>query len=47
MLGFAVRLAAILLAGWLLVELVHSFKKGGEHTQEEQRTPLPNAKSAQ
>ena len=38
MLGYALRLAIILLAGWLLVELVHSFHStpnAGEHKEEQ------------
>jgi hypothetical protein len=43
MLGYALRLALILVAGWMLVELVYSFHstpKEGEHKEEQQRTPL-------
>jgi len=47
MLGYALRLVVILLAGWLLVELVYGFHswnpKAGDHMGEPQRVPLPNA----
>jgi hypothetical protein len=49
-LGYALRLAVIVLAGWLLVELVYSFyatPKGGEHKEGQQRAPSSSAKPIQ
>jgi hypothetical protein len=45
MLGYALRLVIILLAGWLLVEMVHSFHypKAGDQKEEPHRAPLPSA----
>jgi hypothetical protein len=39
MLGYAVRLAIIVLAGWLVVELVYNFKSTPKVTTEEQQRP--------
>jgi hypothetical protein len=45
MIGYALRLALILVVGWLLVELVYSFHypKAGDQKEEAHRAPLPSA----
>jgi hypothetical protein len=42
-LGYALRLAVILVAGWLLVELVYSFHYPKAGDPQQQHAPAPNA----
>ena len=45
MIAYALRLAVILLAGWLLVELIFSFHypKAADQKEEPHSTPSPSA----